>query len=225
MKRTVLLLAGLLIGLTTVSATNLNNNNNENGIVKRYRYAQPIVFVERGVEFLIFPDGSFDFNTNINGVYNGSNSRRSSINASYNGPRISVNYSSSQPKGTYISRDRNGTIRSIGDVYLNYDRYGKVTRIGSVFVDYSRGRNATLAQVGGLRVNYNHYGEIVNIYGQINRYNTNCNVCGTLSCTVNHKHKKGHNDCDRDDDRYDNDDNYYYYKQNGKEKKYKKYKR
>ena len=32
----------------------------------RYNYAQPIQFVERGVEFLIFPDGSFDFNTQIN---------------------------------------------------------------------------------------------------------------------------------------------------------------
>ena len=86
-------------------------------------------------------------------------------------------------------------------------------------------KRATLSQVGGLRVNYNHYGQIVNIHGQINRYNNNCNVCGTLSCTMNHKHKKDHNDYDRDHDRYENHDNNYYYKQTGKDKKYKKNKR
>ena len=27
-----------------------------------YRYAEPIVFMERGIEFMIFPNGEFDFN-------------------------------------------------------------------------------------------------------------------------------------------------------------------
>ena len=231
MKRTVLLFASMLLGITMASAATTHTSHDGTTVDKnkRYRYAQPIVFMERGVEFLIFPDGTFDFNTNNNNARYGSNSRRSSINATYNGPRVSVNYST-QPRGTQIYRDRNGTIRSIGDVYINYDRYGKITRVGSIFIDYSRGRNATLSQVGGLRVNYNHYGQIVNIHGQINRYNNNCNVCGTLSCTMDHNNKKGHNDYDRDHDRYDNDDrydddNYYYYKQNGKEKKHKKNKR
>ncbi len=227
MKRTVLLFASMLLGITMVTAATTHTIHDGTTTLdknKRYRYAQPIVFLERGVEFLIFPDGTFDFNTNNNDAYYGSNSRRSSINATYNGPRVSVNYSSQQ-RGTHISRDRNGTIRSIGDVYINYDRYGKITRVGSIFMDYSRGRNATLSQVGGLRVNYNHYGQIVNIHGQINRYNNNCNVCGTLSCTMDHNNKKGNNDYDRDHDRYDNDDNNYYYKQNGKDKKYKKNKR
>ena len=221
MKRAVLLFASLLIGLTTASASEIHTTHDGTSVDKnkRYRYAQPIVFIERGVEFLIFPDGTFDFNTNK--TYYGSNSRRSAINATYNGPRVSINYSS-QPRGVQIYRDRNGSIRSVGDVHINYDRYGKITRVGSIFIDYSRGRNAILTEVGGLRVNYNHYGEIVKIHGQINRYNNTCNVCGTLSCTMKHNHKKEHYKYDRDHDRYDNDDNYYYYKKDGKVKKYKK---
>jgi len=221
MKRAVLLFASLLIGLTTASAseTHMTHDGISVDKNKRYRYAQPIVFMERGVEFLIFPDGTFDFNTNAR-HYN-SNTRRGAINATYNGPRVSINYSS-QPRGTHIYRDRNGAIRSIGDVHINYDRYGKITRVGSVFIDYSRGRNAILTQVGGLQVNYNHYGEIVKTHGQINRYNNNCNVCGISSCTMQHNHKKGHDTYDRDYDDYDHDDNYYYYKKDGKLKKYKK---
>lgn len=219
MKRTVLLIAGLLIGLTTASAAEFKNEGDILDKTKRYRNAQPIVFIERGVEFLIFPDGTFDFNTNDR--YNSSYSRRGSINATYNGPRISVNYSSNA-RGIHISRDRNGTIRSIGDVNLNYNRYGQVTRIGTVFMDYSRGRHAVLIQVGGLHVNYNHYGAIINTYGQINRYNNNCNVCGTLSCNMKHNHKNKHYNKYYDNDRYDDDNDHYYYKQNGKVKKYKK---
>ena len=227
MKRTVLLFVGMLMALTTASAIEFNTKIEGNHLDKtnRYRYAQPITFVERGIEFLIFPDGSFDFNTNNNDSYYNPNSKRSSIDATYNGPRVNISYSSSQQRGTHISHDRNGNVRSIGDVYLNYDRYGKVTRIGSVFMDYSRGHNATLSQVGGLRVNYNYWGEIVNIHGQINRYNNNCNVCGTLSCSVNHKDSKGYHEDHRDDYHYSNDDNNYYYKQNGKEKEYKKNKK
>ena len=71
MKTLVQLFTVLLIGLTTVSASESNvvTQGGDLDITKRYRYAQPIVFVERGVEFLIFPDGSFDFNTHIENSY------------------------------------------------------------------------------------------------------------------------------------------------------------
>ncbi len=210
MKRTVFLIAGLLMVLTTASAKDLSKNNKENDITKRYRYAQPIVFIERGVEFLIFPDGSFDFNANYYETHYNSNSRRNTINASYNSPRVNINYTTSTPRNTYISRDRNGAIRSIGDVYLNYDRYGKVTRVGSVFIDYSRGRNATLSQVGGLRVNYNHWGEIVSVRGVVNQHNR-----------FNDYHID-HNTWVHNNQHCDNDDDFYYYKQHGKVKKQKK---
>jgi hypothetical protein len=64
MKKLVPLFTGLLIGLTTVSAAEkISATQGEDLIITRYGYAQPIQFVERGVEFLIFPDGSFDFIT------------------------------------------------------------------------------------------------------------------------------------------------------------------
>ena len=217
MKTTLLLFTALIMNATVIQATNTKIDVN-----RPSRYAQPIVFVERGIEFLVFPDGSFDFNTNYEDTYY--NSRRNAINASYHGPRVSISYSSVRPNRTYISRDRNGVIRSIGDVYLNYNRNGQVTRIGSIFIDYGRGRNATLTRVGGLRVNYNRWGEIVNVKGRVNGYDDYCQVCGIYGCTMDHSHDDHHHD-NHDNNRYDdwrNDDGYYYFKQNGEVKKHKK---
>ncbi len=239
MKRLVLLFASVLIGLTTATATELNNQTFEKDLdkLKRYQYAQPITFIERGVEFLIFPDGSFDFNMvsgNHDAYYN-SHSRRSNVNISYRGPNTHIQYTNAPiNRGLNIIRDRHGSIRSIGNMYLNYDRYGRITRAGSIFMDYERGKHSSLYKVGGLRVDYNKWGEIINIRGQVNRFNTNCNFCGLQSCGVTHNFENGqghHNNHDNDwDDRYNddvcnNDENYYYYKQNGKVKKHKKNKK
>ncbi|WP_223548365.1 hypothetical protein [Aestuariivivens sp. NBU2969] len=228
MKRTLLFFTVLLIGVTTVSALSTHNDD----VGKFNRFTEPIIFMERGIEFLIFPDGSFDFDTNVYNHYNDdiyykSNINRSHVNVSYRGPNISIGYSYNKNRnnGIYISRDRYGNVRRIGNVFINYDRWGKVTRVGSVFIKYGRGRNATVTQVGGLRVNYNHWGEIVNVRGYVNRYNDDyCNICGVTSCTMSHGynvHKHDHNDW------YDktHDDSYYYYKRNGKVKKQKKMKR
>lgn len=60
--------------------------------------------MERGAEFLIFPDGSFDFNTRApDGYYNDdlyykSNSKRGSINAEYRSPNVNVQFSSNRLK-------------------------------------------------------------------------------------------------------------------------------
>ncbi|WP_303317732.1 hypothetical protein Q4Q34_17610 [Flavivirga abyssicola] len=235
MKRLVLLFAGLLIGLTTVSATELNHQKTENNfdITKRYRYAQPIMFVERGIEFLIFPDGSFDFNTDTyNDYYNNSyyrgNSRRSSVNVTYGTRKKKYRYNPYRyNRGVSISHGRDGKVRRIGDVYINYDRYGKIKRAGSIYMNYNY-RHGKLKQVGGLSVRYNHWGGIINTRGQVKGYSDYCNFCGVQSCSVEHtfgnrdRHHDDHDDDDWDDDIYDNDDNYYYFKQNGKVKKHRR---
>lgn len=231
MKKTLLLLTGLLIGLTTVSATTVKDYDvgQKQFLKNRSRFAQPIMFVERGVEFLIFPDGSFDFNTDFydlfynDNAYYKSGTRRSSVNVNYRGPNMSIGFSNNHNGGVYISRDRYGLVRRIGNVYVNYNRNGQVSRVGSVYIDYGRGRNNTLRQVGGLRVNYNAWGEIVNVFGQVNRYHDNyCNINGWAG-------NQARNDIGylQDNDWYDGDydDNYYYYKNNGKVKKQKKMKR
>jgi hypothetical protein len=76
-----MVLMGLTSATTTAKAAVLQGEDFKN--TTRYRYAEPIMFVERGVEFLIFPDGSFDFNTNIgdshyddNVYYRGTNTTR-----------------------------------------------------------------------------------------------------------------------------------------------------
>lgn len=232
MKRTLLLITALLMCLTTVSATTLKDKDvGYNGLTKhRNRFAQPIMFVERGIEFLVFPDGSFDFNTTYNLYYNDdqyyrTDSRRSSIDVNYRGQNVSFGYSSNNHNynpAVYISRDHYGQVRRVGNVYINYNWNGQVSRVGSVYITYGRGRNSTLTQVGGLRVNYNVWGEIASVRGEVNRFqNGYCNLTGTLKCDMRHDHGHRH-----DNDWYegDYDDNYYYYKSNGKVKKHKKMK-
>ena len=233
MKTIVLLFTAMLMSLTTVTASEIHIDKKDKHLdnTNRYRYAQPIAFVERGVEFLIFPDGSFDFNTNIedtfynDSYYRARNSKRSGVNITYETPHKAVKYSSRYKKrGISVSHDRDGKIRRIGNIYINYDRHGKIKRAGSIYMNYKRGRHATLNQVGGLYVNYNHWGEIVHTRGQVNRHSNSCNICGVVSCDIKHNYRDRHHD-DYNNDWYNDDvynDNYYYYKKNGKVKKSKK---
>ena len=215
MKNLVQVFAVLLIGLTTVStagqvsATRGNDLNN----TARYRFAEPIVFIERGVEFLIFPDGSFDFNTEIeasfsNAYYRTSNLRRGTVNSTYGAPGTvrRMHYSKPRSRGVIITHDSQGRVRRIGNVFINYNRHGQIKRVGSVYMRYQRG-NDQLKQVGGLRVNYNRGGEIVHISGVVNQYNSQFNyIIGS-----------SHNNYAFNDGNYDDD--FYYYRKKGKVKK------
>ena len=229
MKNLVLLFTVLLMGLTTVTAAEkVSANQGDDLNMTRYRYAQPIMFVERGVEFLIFPNGSFDFNTNVENFYDDEDSyyrtsrpRRTSVNATFGAPGRHIQFSTPRDRGIRIIHDRDGKVRRIGNVFLNYTRSGKIKRVGSVYLNYNRG-NGRLTQVGGLRVNYNHWGEIMHVSGQVKPFIDSCGICGVGSCTANHIHDNF--DTDRNSDWRDNDD-YYYYKKDGKIKKYKKNKK
>ncbi|WP_299335263.1 hypothetical protein [uncultured Psychroserpens sp.] len=223
MKKLVLLFTGLLMGLTTVSAaetitaTQGHDFNNS-----RYRFAEPIVFIERGVEFLIFPDGSFDFNTEIDNnvsdiYYRNSRTRRGSVNTTHGAPGTvgRAHYGTSGSRGVIITHDSNGKVRRIGNVFINYDRRGRIKRVGSVYMSYQR-RNGFLRQVGGLRVNYNRWGEIVHVSGIVNHYNANLN-CGVGSGVGGNEYDNFGFDGNYDDD-------FYYYRKNGKVKKHKRMK-
>ena len=169
--KSILFFAVLLTGLGSVAASEINSEK-INGILDHTRYydAQPISFVERGVEFIVFPDGSFDFNTEI-GTFGdfyyrstiSNKTRRSSINTTHGAP--------GQDKfgsGVLVTHDASGKVRRIGNVFINYDRQGKIKRAGSVYMTYNRG-NGMLTQVGNLKVRYNTWGEIVNLYGHVNQ--------------------------------------------------------
>jgi hypothetical protein len=227
MKTNVLFTAMMLIGLTSVTTTAAVavNQGEDINITTRYRYAEPIMFMERGVEFLIFPDGSFDFNTNPDDTfvsfddsyyyYRDSNDRRSAVNSTQGAPgTISrVHYSTQRTSGILIQHDYDGKVRRIGNVFINYDRLGKVKRVGTVYMNYNRG--GILSQVGGLRVTFNHWGEIVNTIGVVNFNNSqyNCNL------------GQGHDMNFNNHDDFNDDEDYYYYKQGDKTKKQKKIKK
>lgn len=222
MKKFLLLVTGLLMGLTSVNAQSIKRDKDFNSA--HYRFAEPISFVERGVEFLIFPDGSFDFNTNIEDTYYDANlyyrtstTRRSSVNVTFEAPRTvaKIHYSAPSSRGVLILHDRDGKVRRIGNVFINYDREGKITRAGSVYMKYRRG-SGTLGQVGGLKVNYNHWGEIVHVSGVVNYYNAHINYIASADRWENDSYFYGFDHNDEDD--------FFYYRKGGEVKKQKKVK-
>ncbi|GGH41538.1 hypothetical protein IA57_11425 [Mangrovimonas yunxiaonensis] len=180
MKKLGLLFAAMLLGIAFASAAESNFVKQAKTLDgnTRYSHAQPIMFLERGIEFLVFPDGSFDFNTHTRGnndqgdVYY--RTRRSSVNVTFGAPRTAVSghIHYSQPQaGVIVEHDRDGKVRRIGNVFINYDRQGRIKRAGSVYMSYQRG-NGRLIQIGGLTVRFNGQGELVHSRGAINQYNT-----------------------------------------------------
>ena len=225
MKKLVLLFTGMLMGLTTVTATETISNTQLDDIVsknKRYHHAQPILFVERGIEFIIFPNGDFDFNTaadsygyndydDDNMYYRNSNTttRRGTVTRTVSVPGTTSRYNDYGPRGVQVIHDRYGNVRRIGNVFISYDYYGRVKRLGSVYVRYHRD---LLTQVGGLHLKYNKHGKYIKSYGQVNRH-------WKHNTTYNHFGYDTNNG-------WDNDNDNYYYRKNGKTvKKSKKIKR
>ena len=224
MKRVTLLLAALLIGIAPATAQKFNKKGKKLGITKRYRYTQPIMFVERGVEFLVFPNGEFDFDILQNSRFNDpyfygqNNTRRKSINASVK--RNSKHVAYSRGHGRIIQHDRYGRVKRIGNTVIKYDHFGRIIRAGHVHMYYRRG---ILKQVGGLVLQYNRWGALVNTSGQINRNNLGCAICGTAGCNIGHFNDRFTNRCEYDWYDDDWDDDYYFYKRGDKTHKRKKF--
>lgn len=217
MKKVILLLAVMLTGLTSATAKEASTSKNSKklDLTSRYNYVQPIMFVERGVEFLIFADGSFDFNTNFVGNSTRSRNyrnRKGNINRSYGAP--GTTYRHIGARGVRITHDYLGRVRRIGNVFINYDRQGRIKRAGTVYMQYRFNR---LQQVGNLRLQYNRRGRLIGFKGFVNRSNRNYNNLNQLN-----NNWDTYQD-DWDDNDY-NDDDFYYYRQNGKVKKHKKLK-
>lgn len=85
MKKITLVLAALLLSLGNAVATTSAKKVFDDGERRiytpvDYRYAEPIVFMERGIEFYVFPNGEFDFNTVPSGP-------RATTNVTYGAPR------------------------------------------------------------------------------------------------------------------------------------------
>jgi hypothetical protein len=161
--------------------------------------AEPVVFTERGVEFFVFADGQFDFNTRpaVGTSYLYRSGQRHA-NATFGAPGIqNENY------GVVVEHDNFGRVRRVGNVFINYDAYDRIKRIGSVYMTYNR---FALAQVGGLQLIYNNRGQIVGTRGSVNGRRPAVIVQNHYN-SYNNNYSNGYTAADESD--------YYYYKPDG----------
>jgi hypothetical protein len=158
MKKITLLVASIfLMGGIVANAADRNNKRSP----VDFRNADPIVFVERGVEFYIFPDGQFDFNTRPStGEMYYKQGRGNAVNKTY-GRNANVQ---NRNYGVKVEHDNRGRVRRVGNVMINYDANDRVKRVGSVYMTYNR---YALDRVGDLQIIYNRRGQIVDIIGAV----------------------------------------------------------
>jgi len=166
MKKITLLVAGLLLtgSLAFASEQNVFSGNATNNYYPiDYREAEPVVFKERGIEFMVFPDGQMDFNTQPAAASTNYYRTGSRANATYGAP------GTTSGQGVRVDHDVNGLVRRVGNVYINYDYAGRVKRIGSVYMSYNR---FALSQIGLLKLSYDAKGRIIAAQGYVNSANS-----------------------------------------------------
>lgn len=188
------------MGGGVANATEKTNFSAERRLPIDFRNEDPIVFTERGIEFLVFPDGQFDFNTRPsanNDMYYKSN-RRSNVNSTYGAPTISRN----ENYGVRVEHDTYGRVRRIGNVFINYDANDRIKRVGSVYMSYNR---FALEQIGGMQIIYNRRGQIIDYVGSVK---------GRRSNVYNQNNYESNNQYYGNNQNSD-EENQYYYKENG----------
>ena len=209
MKQITLFVASLMLVANIAKASDIINNAEKNiELTTRFNRDEPIEFNERGIQFYVFPNGEFDFNTqNENsqgGMYYKTAGRRSfEVNINLNG-------------GVAIERDDFGRVRRVGNTFINYDFQDRVSRIGSVYMRYNR---YALEQVGGLQIVYNRFGEVIDMFGQVKGFRNYQPYCNNNVHYDNGHHFGNQHHQYENNDNQQNDDNYYYYKQNGNREK------
>lgn len=209
MKKITLLVASVLLVGNFAKASEIIKMADEK-MIPRFSFEEPISFTERGIEFFVFPNGDFDFNTRANDSH-------SEYHFKQAGKRITDVESNNQDLTNYgvlIERDGFGRIRRVGNTFINYDNRDRVNRIGSVFMRYNR---FALIQIGGMKIIYNRHGDIVDMIGQIKGWRN-------AGYTYNYYgSSNGYNTCNDNDNYYDtnyhttnyNSNDYYYYKADG----------
>ena len=152
--------------------------------------------MERGIEFFVFLNGDFDFNTRPQDSQ-GSYFYRRGASARGNGG-VAVNY------GVRIEHDSFGRVRRVGNIFINYDQFNRVNRIGTVYMRYN---NFALTQIGGMQIAYNRRGQIAHIVGQVKYRRGNAGYTTTTYY--------GSSDYAYQNATTYNDNSYYYYRADG----------
>jgi hypothetical protein len=166
--RTITLLVASILLTTRVTIAQETRSFNHNTTAS-CNFDEPISFTERGIEFFVFTNGDFDFNTSPDDSQGDHHYRLAGKRTSEVNRTNPVNF------GVLIEHDSFGRVRRVGNTFINYDSRDRVSRIGSVYMRYNR---FALIQVGGMRIVYNRRGEVINMIGQVKRdsgfiYNNN----------------------------------------------------
>lgn len=192
MKKITLLVAGILLVGSVANASEVINKSGEERRMG-YSFDEPISFTERDIEFFVFPNGEFDFNTrpeDTQGDYFYKTAGKRGTATTAGRP---VNY------GVRIEHDSFGRVRRIGNTFINYDSRDRVSRIGTVYMKYNR---EGLIQIGGMKIVYNRRGDIVDTIGNVKGR-------GNYGYTNNYYYN------DNNYTASNNNDDYYYYKADG----------
>lgn len=109
------------------------------------KHRSSVVFVEQGIEFIVYTNGDFSYTPVAN--YRGGTSTSVNI-ATRNGSTINIatNNRAYQPQ-VFAEYDRYGRIARVNDVLITYHHNNKVAQIGSAYIDYN-GRNVYLNNGG-----------------------------------------------------------------------------
>ncbi len=179
MKKMVLFIAAMLLVGTTAKATDQKYTDHQDRVIHRYQNSRPIIFVEGGVKFFIYPEGTVDFKILKRGVRaNPTDWNRNR----YNSPGSYGYHNRPHYNHRGIKYDYYGRLKKVGATYINYDRYDRVRSIGTVSIRYNR--RGLLHQIGGLHIYYNKYNDIKFIEGNVH-YN-GCGFCGMNGCSITH---------------------------------------
>ena len=117
MKKGLLLLLGIL-SFASVEANEFNKLTKITTSINRYDEA--VTFVEKGIQFHVFLNGEFEFNSLT----------RNSKYYNYEGRVYSNN-------GFRVERDYKGRVKRIGRNYIRYNYKGDVTKIGNIKLYYN----------------------------------------------------------------------------------------
>lgn len=160
MKKITLLVASILLVGSVANASEIIQRSGEENRT-RFSFDEPISFTERGIEFFVFPNGEFDFNTRPEDSQGDYFYKTAGKRGTVTTERRPENY------GVRIEHDGFGRVRRIGNTFINYDNRDRVNRIGSVYMRYNR---TALTQIGGMQLIYNRFGDILDTRGTIKGY-------------------------------------------------------
>lgn len=151
----------LLLSFTScVSMVESGSTSHTTSAQGTYKGSVPFVFIERDVEFAIFPNGEFDF------AYVGNNYQYNP----YNGPRRPFSYNGGYNYDMYLQFDRYGAVIQVESVPIYYDPYGRVSQIGNIRIKYY---GDYVGEIGNMHIIYKSNGVYMASSGYVNAYNQN----------------------------------------------------